>query len=47
MSHWGFGLLAAYIVLGLSSVRWRKAGRVAALLTVGVLAYAFHSYGAL
>jgi hypothetical protein len=47
MSHWGYGLLAAYVVLGLSAARWRKAGRLAAVLTVGGLAYAFHSYGAI
>jgi hypothetical protein len=47
MSHWGYALLVTYTVLGLSSLRWRKAGRVAAVVTVGALAYAFHSYHAL
>lgn len=47
MSHWGLGLLTAYVALGVSSLRWRKVGRLAAVLTVGGLAYAFHTYGAL
>lgn len=47
MSHWGYGLLISYTGLGLSSIRWRKAGRLAVLLTVGGIAYAIHSYGVL
>lgn len=47
MSHWGYALLGAYVALGLSSVRWRKAGHLASLLTVGGVAYAFHTYGVL
>ena len=47
MSHWGYALLVAYVALGLSSLRLRKAGHVASLLTVCGIAYAVHSYGAL
>lgn len=47
MTHWGMALLAAYVVLACSGLGWRKAGRLAALLTVLALVYAFHSYGAL
>ena len=47
MSHWGYALMIMYTGLGLSSMRWRKAGRLATMLTVGGIAYAIHSYGAL
>jgi hypothetical protein len=44
VSHWGYGLLATYTALALSPLDWRKAGRLASLLTVAVMGYAFHSY---
>jgi len=47
MTHWGYGLLAAYVALGVSPINWRKAGRIASLLTVGGMAVALHSYGVL
>jgi hypothetical protein len=47
MTHWGFGLLAVYVALGLSRTSWRKAGRIATLATAGIVAYALHTYGAI
>jgi hypothetical protein len=47
MTHWGYALIALYVALGVSRISWRKAGRLAALSTVGVVAYALHTYGAL
>lgn len=47
MSKWGYALLAAFVVLGLSPVSSRKAGRLATMIVVAVMAYAFHSYGVL
>jgi hypothetical protein len=47
VSKWGYGLLIAYVALGLSSLRWYKAMRLASLITVLGIAYAIHSYGAI
>ena len=47
MTHWAMALLVVYVVLACSRVGWRKAGRLATLLTVVAMVYAFHSYGAL
>lgn len=47
MTHWGYALLAVFVVLGLSPVSWRKAGRLATMISVAVVAYALHSYGAI
>ncbi len=47
MTHWGYGLLAAYVLLGVSSMGMRKAILIALVLTVAAMGYAFHSYGAL
>jgi hypothetical protein len=47
MTKWGYGLLAIYLVLAVSPVGWRKAGQLATLMTVLVMAYAFHAYHAL
>ncbi len=47
MTKWGYALLLLFVGLGLSPVSWRKAGRLATMLTVAVIAYAFHSYGVL
>lgn len=47
MSSWGYGLLAVYVALGLSPVGIKKAMRIAGLVTLAGLVYAFHSYGAL
>lgn len=46
MTQWGFVLLIAYVSLGASRLTWRKAGRVATVLTAVVLAAVFVSYGA-
>ena len=48
MTAWGFLLLALYVGLGLSGrLTWRKAGRLAAVVTALVIVMAFASYGAL
>lgn len=47
MTKWGYSLLVAFVVLGLCPAGWRKAGRIATMLVVAVMAYAFHSYGVL
>ena len=47
MTKWGYGLLVLFVFLGVSSVGWRKAGRLAVLFSLIALAYAFHSYHAL
>jgi hypothetical protein len=47
VSGWGYGLLAVFVVLGLSPVGVKKAMRIAGLVTLAGLIYAFHSYGAL
>jgi hypothetical protein len=47
MTHWGYALLVLYVVLGLSPVPLRKAGRVMGLVTLLVIGSALYSYGAL
>jgi hypothetical protein len=47
MTHWGYALLIIFVGLGISRAGWRKAGRVAAMLAVAIMAYAFYSYGAI
>lgn len=47
MTNWGYALLAVFVILGLSPASWRKAGRLATLITLAVMTYAFHSYGAI
>jgi hypothetical protein len=47
VSHWGYGLLVAYVVLGVTSLRWRKTVHLAWLLTAFGIAYAVHSYHAI
>jgi hypothetical protein len=47
MTQWAFGLLVAYVVLGLVHTAWRKAGRVAVLVTVVAIGAAMAQYGAL
>jgi hypothetical protein len=47
MTHWGEVLLILFVALGLSPVSWRKAGRLATMITLVVISYALHSYGAL
>jgi hypothetical protein len=47
MTHWGYALLVIFVALGVSRVSWRKAGRLASMIVVGAMAYAFHSYGVL
>jgi hypothetical protein len=46
MSKWGYALLIAFVALGVCPVPWRKAGRLASLLAVAGIAYAFHHAGA-
>jgi hypothetical protein len=47
MSHWGYALLLIFIGLGVSRVGWRKGGRLASMLAVAVMVYAFYSYRAI
>jgi hypothetical protein len=47
MSKWGYALLIGYAALGLCSLRWYKAMRLGTLMTIALIAYAVHSYGAL
>jgi hypothetical protein len=47
MTHWGYGLLVAYVALGLGSTSIRKAMSLMVVLTTGVIAYALYSYGAI
>lgn len=47
MTKWGYGLLFAFVAIGLSGVSWRKAGRLSTMLVLVAMAYAFHSYGVL
>lgn len=47
MSLWGYGLLATFLTLGVSRTSWRKAGRLTTMAALIVMAYAFHSYGAI
>lgn len=47
MTQWGVVLLGVYMALGLSSMVWRKAGRLAIVVTTIVIAAAMAKYGAL
>jgi hypothetical protein len=47
VSKWGYALLITFVVLGLSPVRWHKAMRLSALVTVALIGYAVHSAGAI
>jgi hypothetical protein len=47
MTRWGFALLFVYVALGLSPTPWRKAGRLAVLLTLAVLGFVMAKTGAL
>jgi hypothetical protein len=47
VSSWGYALLVVFVALGLSPVSWRKAGRLAAMIALVAMAYAFYSYGAI
>jgi hypothetical protein len=47
MTHWGYAMLVTFVALGLSPVSWRKAGRLASMVTVALIAYALYSYGAI
>jgi hypothetical protein len=47
MTHWGYALLIIFVGFGVSRVGWRKSGRLAAMLAVAIMAYAFYSYGAI
>jgi hypothetical protein len=48
MTDWGFALLALYVGLGLTTrLSWRKASRLAVIVSALVLVAVFASYGAL
>ncbi len=47
MTQWGLVLLSAYIALGLGPTTWRKAGRLALVLTTVTLGAVMVQYGAL
>lgn len=47
MTKWGYTLLIIFVGIGVSRVGWRKGGRLAAMLTVLTMVYAFYSYGAI
>lgn len=47
MTKWGYALLIVFVALGLSPVSWRKAGRLATMIALVAMGYAFHSYGVL
>lgn len=48
MTTWGMALLALYVGLGLTTrTTWRKASRLAVIVSAFVLAAVFASYGAL
>jgi hypothetical protein len=47
MTQWGFGLLLAYVALGVSNLAWRRARRWILVSTALVLVGVFASYGAL
>jgi hypothetical protein len=47
VSSWGYGLLVVFVGLGLSPISWRKSGRLAAMIALVAMAYAFYSYGAI
>jgi hypothetical protein len=47
MTKWGYALLVLFVALGLSPLGQRKARHVTLIVTLLVLAYAFHSYGGL
>jgi hypothetical protein len=46
MTQWGTLLLVLYVLLGLSRATWRKAGRIALILTTLALVGVMASYGA-
>lgn len=47
MTTWGYGLLVVFVALGLGPASWRKAGRIAFLVSVLVIGAAFAQYHAL
>jgi hypothetical protein len=47
MTHWGYLLLIVFVALGVSPLPARKAGRLMALISLAVIAFAFYQYGAL
>ena len=48
MTNWGYLLLAAFVVLGLTEhTTWRKASRLAVILTAVAMVVVFANYGAL
>src|SRR3954454_11309886 len=44
MPQWGVGLLAVFVVLGLSRTTWRKAGRLVFVITAIVIGAVMVSY---
>lgn len=48
MTSWGYLLLAAFVVLGLTERRtWRRASRLAVIVTAVLMVAVFANYGAL
>jgi hypothetical protein len=48
MTNWGYLLLAAFVVLGLTErTTWRKASRLAVIVTALLMLAVFADYGAL
>jgi hypothetical protein len=48
MTNWGYVLLAAFVVLGITErTTWRKANRLAVVLTALLMLAVFADYGAL
>jgi hypothetical protein len=47
MTQWGFGLLFAYVGLGVSNQRWRRARLSVLVVTAVVVTGVFLSYGGL
>lgn len=48
MTNWGYLLLAAFVVLGLTErTTWRRASRLAVIVTAVLMVAVFANYGAL
>jgi hypothetical protein len=48
MTTWGYLLLAAFVVLGLTDrTTWRRAGRAVVIVTALLMVVVFANYGAL
>jgi hypothetical protein len=48
VTNWGFILMAGFVAIGMTErLTWRKASRLAVILTVVLMVVAFANYGAL